>query len=158
MKRSKPRSAANSTFLEQLREHTFFLDRNFGRHKVAGELRNIGLTVEVHYDHFPEAEAGEKGDADWIRDVSSRGWVILTRDENIRRNPLELAALRRSKARAFNFKNAQATAAEIAEAFRMAAGKIAKVIRNTRPPYIVGISLRGEITYIEAPGKRKGRK
>lgn len=155
MKRSKQRSAANSTFPEQLSEQTFFLDRNFGRYKVAEALRAIGLRVETHYDHFPEAERGEASDSDWIREVSRRGWIILTRDENIRRNPLEMRALRSSKARAFNIRNAQATAEEIAYAFQLAARKMARIILANRPPYIVGISLRGEVTYIDRPGQRK---
>jgi hypothetical protein len=51
-------------------------------------LRAAGARVEVHIDHFPQDAA----DADWIPEVGRRGWVLITKDENIRRNPLERAA------------------------------------------------------------------
>ena len=43
------------------------------------------MRVEIHDDHFsPDAE-----DADWLRVVGQRGWAVLTKDERIRRRPVE---------------------------------------------------------------------
>lgn len=83
-------SAANLSQrdLTRLRSLTFFLDYQIGRYVVADALRKAGASVEVHIDHFSQSAP----DLDWIPDVGKRGWVLITRDANIRRNPLERAA------------------------------------------------------------------
>ena len=83
-------SAANASRrrLERLRALTFFLDHQIGRYVVAELLRAAGATVEVHLDHFN----GDAPDTDWIPEVARRNWVLITKDKNIRRNPLERAA------------------------------------------------------------------
>jgi hypothetical protein len=67
---------------------TFFLDHQIGRYQVAEALRSAGAVVEVHLDHF----RGAAPDMEWIPEVGRRGWVLITKDQNIRRNPLERAA------------------------------------------------------------------
>jgi hypothetical protein len=82
---------------ERLASLTFFLDHQIGRYQVAQALREAGAKVEVHLDHFP----GDLPDTDWIPKVAARGWVLITKDQNIRRNPLEVAAYRASRLRGF---------------------------------------------------------
>jgi len=132
-----------------LSNHTIFLDRNFGRYQVAAALRAIGLTVEVHYDHFPEAEEGETDDTYWIKPIAEKGWVIFTRDREIRRNPLERKAFIDAKARVFNIRNGNATADKVANAIRLAAARIARILDNDSPPYLVGVSINGDLTFID---------
>src|SRR5919201_404843 len=76
---------------------TFFLDHQIGRYQVAEALRLAGAKVEVHLDHFP----GDASDSDWIADVARRDWVLITKDQHIRRNPLERAAYEEAKLRGF---------------------------------------------------------
>ncbi|MDQ3565916.1 MAG: hypothetical protein M3436_18075 [Pseudomonadota bacterium] len=76
---------------------TFFLDYQIGRYIVAEMLRGAGARVEVHLDHFP----GNTPDHEWIPEVGRRGWVLITKDQNIRRNPLERAAYATAKLRGF---------------------------------------------------------
>lgn len=92
-------SAANLSQrdLERLRSLTFFLDYQIGRYIVADALRKAGATVEVHIDHFAQAAP----DLEWIPEVGNRGWVLITRDANIRRNPLERAAYEAAGLRGF---------------------------------------------------------
>lgn len=59
---------------------TFYVDRCLGK-AVAAALREAGADVRLHDDHFSQGEQ----DADWIPVVSAHGWVILTKDKNIRR-------------------------------------------------------------------------
>ena len=59
---------------------TFFVDRSLGK-QVGRRLREAGATVELHDDHFEETTK----DSVWTPDVTARGWVILTKDKNIRR-------------------------------------------------------------------------
>jgi hypothetical protein len=134
-----------------LEPFSFFLDRNFGRFKVANALRESGLLVEVHYDHFPDADTGELDDRYWIREVTSRGWVILTRNGAIRRNPLERAEFIEARARVFNIRNANANAEEIRRCIELASRKMATILRTHRGPFIAGISLLGDVTFIDKP-------
>lgn len=83
--------------LERLRSLTFFLDYQIGRYVVANALRDAGAVVEAHIDHFPQAAP----DLEWIPQVGKRGWVLITRDANIRRNPLERAAYEDAGLRGF---------------------------------------------------------
>ena len=76
---------------------TFFLDYQIGRYVVAEALRAAGARVEVHIDHFPQ----NAPDTAWLPEVGRREWVLVTRDQNIRRNPLERAAYELAKVRGF---------------------------------------------------------
>lgn len=98
-KRSRTRSGASPARrdAERLASLTFFLDYQIGRHVVADALRAAGALVEVHIDHFPQNAL----DTEWIPEVGRRGWVLITKDENIRRNPLERAEYERAKLRGF---------------------------------------------------------
>ena len=75
----------------------FFIDRSLGKEPIRTELINAGLVVEIHDDHFVRDEE----DRVWLRTVGERGWVVLTKDQRLRNSPLEIAALRASKARVF---------------------------------------------------------
>jgi hypothetical protein len=134
-----------------LSTYVIFLDRNFGQHLVATELRKSGLTVEVHAAHFPEANAGEESDEYWIRHVTSQGWVIFTRNGRIRNNPLERQTFIQCGARVFNIRNANADAAKVTECIARATSKIEQVLANEKGPFIVGISLNGDVTFIDNP-------
>jgi hypothetical protein len=76
---------------------TFFLDRALGNHYVAQALAESGATVEVCDDHFPQ----NCPDVVWLPEVSQRGWIVLTKDDNIGRNPLEQIAIAQSEAKVF---------------------------------------------------------
>jgi hypothetical protein len=65
---------------------------------------------------------GEKGgqrvtDEHWLRDAGAKGWVVLMKDDAIRRRPAERYALVRAGVRAFCLTNAQLRAAEQTERF-----------------------------------------
>jgi len=60
-------------------------------------LRSAGARVEVHIDHFPQAAP----DIEWIPEVGQREWVLITKDQNIRRNPLERSAYESARLRGF---------------------------------------------------------
>jgi hypothetical protein len=98
-KRSRTPSAASlaQRDSERLASLTFFLDYQIGRFIVAQALRQAGARVEVHLDHFPQAAA----DTDWIPEIGRRDWVLITKDQNIRRNPLERAAYEAARLRGF---------------------------------------------------------
>jgi hypothetical protein len=66
----------------------FFTDRDLGL-RFPAILRDAGLRVERHSDHFPP----DCPDDVWLPDVASREWVAVTHDGRIRYKPNELAAV-----------------------------------------------------------------
>lgn len=66
----------------------FFCDRNLGK-GFARRLRELGLAVELHDDHFPPDEPDE----DLLRTVALQGWVVLTLDKRMRYRQEEKAAI-----------------------------------------------------------------
>ncbi|MEZ5614602.1 MAG: hypothetical protein R3E35_05245 [Rhodocyclaceae bacterium] len=71
----------------------FFIDRSLGRKQVAEAFREVGGTVEVHDNHFPQTTP----DVDWLAEVGRRGWVVLSKDDRIR--PATASSARRWKPR-----------------------------------------------------------
>jgi len=89
----------------------FFLDYQIGRFVVAEALRAAGARVEVHIDHF----AQNAPDVEWIPQVGWRQWILITKDQNIRRNMLERMAYEAASLRGFVVTGKDMTGAELAE-------------------------------------------
>jgi predicted nuclease of predicted toxin-antitoxin system len=123
---------------------TFFLDRALGKNVFARLLRDAGLIVEVHDDHFPS----DAPDEIWLREAGKRNWVVVTNDGRIRYRPIEVAALRASKVRVFAFTQGNLTAAEMGEVFLLAMPKILRTLRKNRGPFIASLSRHAEVTLL----------
>jgi hypothetical protein len=74
----------------------FFTDRDLGK-KFPQTLRDAGLTVERHADHF----APDCPDDQWLEVIGKRGWVTITHDRRIRYKSHELAAVMRNTRRRY---------------------------------------------------------
>lgn len=109
-----------------------FADRNLGRYTFPGLLREAGLVVHVHADHF----AQDAPDTDWLPVVAERGWVVLSPDKNIMRNPLELDAVMLSGAALLVLVGGDARAAELARNFVNTLPAIRTFVSGTPPPYV----------------------
>lgn len=84
----------------------FLIDRRLGRHLLVKTLGEAGLTVRTLADVYGEAAAQETEDVEWIRLAAERGWVILCKDDHIRRRPAERDALIEGCVRVFCLMNA----------------------------------------------------
>lgn len=131
---------------------TFFLDRNLGNKIVCRALREAGVTVEVHSDHFPETEEDDTG---WIADVAERGWVILTKDNQIRYNESERDVVDTSKARIFILNSSRMNGNEMADFFVEKLAEIESLAGTQAPPFIATISHEG--MHIVFPNQRPGQ-
>lgn len=119
-----PRNAARLASL------TFFLDHQIGRYQVADALRIAGAKVEVHLDQF----AGDVPDIDWIPEIARRNWVLITKDQNIRRNPLERAAYEAARLRGFVVTGKDMTGTELGELLvRCLPGMVRRVSGRSGP-------------------------
>lgn len=97
MPSNKRSGTKSSPYEKQLRELTFFLDRNLGAKRVAEALRNAGARVEVHGDHF----TADGSDEEWLAACGKRGWIAITLDYRIRYRESERDALRAQGVKAF---------------------------------------------------------
>ena len=120
---------------------TYFIDRSLGRQIVASKLREAGFKVEIHDDHFlPDAK-----DEDWLAIVGQKGWVVLTKDKNIRyRNP-ELLAVVKGNAKVYTLMSGNITALQMAEVFEKAIPHIENSVDLNEPPYIAKILSTGSV-------------
>ena len=72
----------------------YFTDRDLGL-RFPEILKNAGLTVERHRDHFRHDAADE----DWLAEIGRRDWVALTHNSRIRYTPNEKEAVIRHNVR-----------------------------------------------------------
>jgi len=111
----------------------FFTDRDLGK-QFPARLREAGLTVERHADHFlPNAP-----DEVWLPEVGRRGWIVLTHDERIRYKPNELAAVMRHRVPLLVVQG-QAPFPQLAEWFVQTLPRIAAFLDAHEPPYIAKV-------------------
>jgi hypothetical protein len=116
----------------------FFIDRSLGRRIVPDALRGVGLTVHTMADVYGERIGQQLLDETWLRDVGERGWVVLMKDDAIRRRPTERDALIAGGVRAFCLTNAQLRGDAQARRF---VSNLRRIIRQARRPgpYIYGV-------------------
>ena len=60
-------------------------------------LVDVGASVKLIREEFGEGAP----DLDWLPEVGRRGWIVLTKDVRIRRNPAEKQAFVAARVRAF---------------------------------------------------------
>jgi hypothetical protein len=140
-KRSKKPSGARS---KPLSEETFFLDSGLGRTVIAEALRAKGLTVVVHDDVFAQGTP----DSEWLPNIGSKGWIVLTKDTRIRYRTNEREALLRAHTRTFVLRSGNLTGQQMADAFMKALPKIEAVLRDREAPFIAGVSVSGNVTML----------
>lgn len=81
-------------------------------------------------------------DERWLRDAVGKGWIVLMKDDAIRRRPAERDPLIEAGVRAFCLTNAQLRAAEQTERFISNRHRIIQQARKPGP-YIYGVYDRG---------------
>ena len=116
----------------------FFIDRSLGRRTVAEALLECGLVVHTMASVYGERIGQGLKDETWLRDVGERGWVVLMKDDAIRRRPLERDALIAGGVRAFCLANAQLRGDEMARRFVENRHRILRQAMQPGP-YIFGV-------------------
>jgi aryl-alcohol dehydrogenase-like predicted oxidoreductase len=115
----------------------FFVDRSLGK-SIVEALRDVGLTVHSMADVYGEKRAQRLADEVWLRDAGKNDWIVLTKDDAIRRRPAERDALTEAEVRAFCLTSAQLRGAEQIERFVSNRDRILRQARKSGP-YIYGV-------------------
>src|SRR5262245_8155353 len=150
--KSKKRSGASSSS-KPLDLLIFFLDRNLGKKAVADALRQAGVEVHVHDDHFPP-EAREE---EWLAEVGKRGWIVLTKDTRIRYRSSELAALVKANVTAFALTAGNLRGEEMAAVFVKALPTIRRFVARYSPPLVASITKSGHVSLLIHGSRTPGR-
>ncbi len=119
----------------------FFVDRSLGK-SIVEALRDVGLTVHSMADVYGERRAQRLADEVWLRDAGENDWIVLTKDDAIRRRPAERDALTEAEVRAFCLTSAQLRGAEQIERFVNNRHRILRQARKAGP-YIYGVYKNG---------------
>jgi glycerol-3-phosphate responsive antiterminator len=122
--------------VESRNQLVFFIDHCLQCDHVVDALRECGAEVRLHLDHF----RGDEEDSVWISEVSSRDWVILTKDKMIRRRPLEKQALLAANARAFILTAGEMKGSEVADLLAKRFTKIMRLAKNTPRPFVAKVT------------------
>lgn len=118
-------------------EFEFLVDRSLGKSIVVA-LRSEGFTAHSLADIYGEREAQRLPDEAWLRDAGDNGWVVLTKDDAIRRRPAERDALIAAGARVFCLTSAQLRGAEQIQRFVANRDRIFRQSRK-EGPFIFGV-------------------
>jgi hypothetical protein len=129
---------------------TFFIDRCLGQGEIVTALRELGESVEVHDRHFSMDCADEV----WLGETARRRWVVLTKDQRVRRRPAELAALRENDAAVFVLTGGGMSGAAMAAAFVAALPRIKRLLRTHIRPLVAAVSSHGAVAVVI--GERRG--
>ena len=116
----------------------FLVDRSLSQVLLPAELRQAGLVVHTLAEVYGEQAAQETPDTEWIALAAQRGWVVLTKDDHIRRRPAERQAIEHGKVRVFCLTNAGLTFAEQASYFVTNRFRIIQASRKPGP-YLYGV-------------------
>jgi PIN like domain len=114
---------------------TLFIDRSISQKAVPEALRAAGTVVERHIDHFPP----ESPDVEWLPVVSQYGWVVLTKDSRIGRNPLEVLAIAQADARVFILASGNLNLQDMADILVDSLEKIRRLTQGNPAPFIAKI-------------------
>ena len=122
-----------------------FIDRCAWSHKLGDALTNIGAHFIPHHEKFEPACPDET----WLEVAGKQGWVVLTRDKNIRRKPNELRAFREHGVIGFVLTSGDASAADTAALVTAVYPKLIRKAKGTKPPAMFSITPAGAITLVK---------
>lgn len=121
------------------------MDRSLGSQKVPAGLRASGIHVEVHDDHF----ARDEDDTVWLQACGLNGWIVLTKDERIRRDPAEVSAIIASGAHAIFLGRQDVTAEEMLQDLLPALPRMIKRLANAHKPEYLLVHKGGRVDRLD---------
>jgi predicted nuclease of predicted toxin-antitoxin system len=130
---------------------TFYADRCLGKGVVLA-LRNAGANVEAHDDHFAQNEQ----DTSWIPNIAARGWVILTKDKNIRRPGPERDAVVGANARVITLTSGNMRGAVMAALFVQHITEMEQLAASQPAPFVAILGPGGLEVVLPKPSADSG--
>lgn len=126
-------------------EPVFFVDRSLGGRLVVEALRLAGATVIAHDEVMPQNTT----DVAWLAEAGTQGWIVLTKDGAIRRNPRERAMFQQARVRVFTLARRDLSGPDMAELFVSALPGMRKRAGAILPPFVFSISRSGDFRRLD---------
>ena len=117
---------------------TFFFDNNLSPAVVRG-LRGFGEDVR----HLTELFTPNTPDVEWLKRIGNENWILVTRDERVRRNPAELNAFKRYNVRAFFLGGKNRTRCDMIQQIVRNWPRMKEFANRLRPPFAFRIPPSG---------------
>lgn len=136
---SKKRSASNSASPPEA--PLLFIDRCAWSRRLGEALAAAKIPFIAHHEKFAPACPDEV----WMMEAGRQGWVVITRDQAIRRKPNELKAFREAKLIMFALASGNASAEDTARLVVDLYPKILRKAKAANPPAMFSVTLAGGI-------------
>ena len=120
---------------------TLFIDRCAWSRKLGEALDAADIPYVAHHQHF----APDSNDEDWLLAVKNNGWLIVTRDKNIRYKANEHRALMQARLLMFVLTQGGLSAEETGRILCQAYPKMARLAEHTNPPAIFSVTRSAEV-------------
>ena len=141
-KKSKKRSASSNAAPPDY--PILFIDRCAWSNRLGEALTAQGIKFIPHHQRFvPDCP-----DDEWLPVVGKEGWIVLTRDKNIRRKPNELQAFKQYRVVAIVLASGQASAANTAELVVRLYPKLMRKAQTAKSPAMFTVTLMGTISSV----------
>ena len=124
---------------------TLFIDRDLWSRRLDAALREAGIPFVAHRNLF----AHDTPDVEWIAEVGRRGMVVLTRDQEIRRRPNELAAVRAARIHLFALTSGNLSASETAALCIASWPGIQRAVARHPAPAIFSITRGARVDWLK---------
>jgi predicted nuclease of predicted toxin-antitoxin system len=118
-----------------------------GTRRVPDALRQAGATLVVHQEHFASQQGIQ--DAEWLGEIGRRGWIVLTKDKNFKRRPLERDAILNGGIRAFFLSATNLSTEQTAQTVVEALPRILRICSKQNGPFIARITRLAEVDVVE---------
>lgn len=141
-KKSKKQSASKTAPPDAPK---LFIDICAWSHPLGNALNELGAPYIALTQRFP----ANTPDEEWLQVVGEQGWILLTRDEKIRRRPNELQAFRDYGVVGFVLTAGNASAADTAALVTRLYPKLIRKAKAVKPPAMFTVTLVGTISQIK---------
>lgn len=101
----------------------------------------------VHQTHFIKRQ-GIKDD-EWLREIGQRGWIVLTKDKNFKRRPLEREAILTAGVRAFFLSATNLSTEQTAQTFVDALPRMRRICTKYSGPFIARVTRMAEVDIVD---------
>ena len=116
----------------------FFFDTNLSQHMAKG-MSAFGENVTHLKDHFTE----DTEDSVWLEFIGINSFILITRDKNLRKNPLEIQTIRKFKVGAFFLGGKNLTKWHLIQQLVRSWPRIKEFSRKTQKPFIYLVNRTG---------------
>ena len=138
--KSKKRSGSSSGLPPEAAA-ILFIDRCAWSRRLDEALRQAGIPFVAHHEKFAPACPDEE----WMKVAGREGWIVITRDQAIRRKPNELKAFCEAKLIMFALASGNASADDTARLVVELYPRILRKAHAVKPPTMFSVTLAGGI-------------